>query len=177
MSSETPLDLSAEDKPIWRIKVGDTVYGPYTLAQLATFAGEGRLAAHTLVSAGPDAPFEPAGTRPALEPVLSNRQQDPGPEPAPDEGRFVITVHLNGASSMAITAALNTVGRFGEIAPNVFVLRSQVRLAKVRERLAAIMGERDQAVIVDASTGRLAWINLGPETDVFVREIWSEKHD
>jgi hypothetical protein len=44
----------------WTISVSDRVYGPYSLAQMRAFHGDGRLAAHSLIARSSEEQFHPA---------------------------------------------------------------------------------------------------------------------
>lgn len=61
----------------WNISVAGRTYGPYTLLQLQSFVGEGRLAAHSLVAQGGDQNFHAAGDDPNLAFLFA-----PAPQPA-----------------------------------------------------------------------------------------------
>ena len=60
MVQKDALDLSAIDPPVWHIKVGDIVYGPYTLGQMRSFAAEDRLRANSSVARGAESTYSAA---------------------------------------------------------------------------------------------------------------------
>ncbi|MEQ9315796.1 MAG: hypothetical protein RLN72_08075 [Henriciella sp.] len=73
---------------------------------------------------------------------------------------------------MQLISMLNRLGKFADVMPGVWVLRSNVKQARIRERLQSTVSPRDQIMIANTTSGRLAWLNLGPEADVHIRNIW-----
>lgn len=57
----------------WIVNVGGRPYGPYTDAQMAAFAAEGRLAPHSLVTRSGENEFRAASMEPALAPMFAGR--------------------------------------------------------------------------------------------------------
>ena len=74
----------------WFVKVEGQIYGPYTPAQMRAFVGEGRIAAHSLVSDERDGEFAAASTQDALSDWFSEddggtqveKRVTPGARPA-----------------------------------------------------------------------------------------------
>ena len=174
MGSQAQLDLAAVDPAIWCVKSGDTVYGPYTLGQITAFISENRIVRRTLISDDGGTHFQAAEriaalvTALACAPTPKRREADAGP------GNFIVVTQLEGESEHGVTAVLNSVGRFAEATNGIYILRSTLRLAKIREKLAAVTGSHDRFIIVDASRNRIAWLNHGPETDVHLRSVWDK---
>jgi len=59
--------------------------------------------------------------------------------------------------------------------PGVYLINTTIRTAKLRERLGSVADDADRILIVNADTGRLAWLGLGAETDVHIRSVWKPK--
>lgn len=173
MPSDTPLDLNNVDPAVWRVRAGETIYGPYTLGQMKVFTTEGRIASHTMVCKGELSAFQRAAETPQIAEILSSH-------PASDEPdektltNYVVIAQAEGPNPSAVTATLNTLGRFVEAAPGVFILRSEERIAKIRDRLGSFSGASDRFVIVDADRSRLAWLGLDPDTDAHIRSVWNQ---
>ena len=176
---QSALDLSEVDPPIWRVLIQNTAYGPYTLGQMAAFIAEGRVGLHTKVAKGDGAAFVDAETVSSLQPALREKmssQDSAAPEDDGEPHNYLVITRLSAGGNDTLMHTLNNLGSFGEAMPGVYVLRSASRLAKIQSMLRKLTGARDKVLIVDASTNRLGWFNLGPEADVHLRSIW-EKPD
>lgn len=178
MSSETALDLSEVDPPEWHVLVNGTVYGPYTLGQMQGFIGERRIGPGTQVAEGDGGAFLPAEQHRPLIPALKDMHlSSTKAEPSAEPSNYLIIAKLTGTGEMQLISAINRLGKFAEIMPGVWALRSSVKQAKLRERLRQTVTSADQVMIANASTGRLAWFNLGPEADVHIRRVWDADLD
>ena len=173
MPSDTPLDLNNVDPAVWRVKAEEVIYGPYTFGQMKAFAGEGRIASYTLVCKGDLAAFRRASETPEIARLLQARPQVEQDEES-ELTNYVVIAQLDSADMSTVTATLNTLGRFAEAAPGVFVLRSAMRVSKIRDRLGAFCGESDKFFIVDADRSRLAWIGLNPDADQHIQSVWNQ---
>ncbi|RIJ14953.1 GYF domain-containing protein [Henriciella mobilis] len=169
--ADTALELGEVDPPKWRVLVHGTTYGPYTLGQMQSFVRERRIGPESRVSGAATDEFLAAHEHDALRSLFESggrHGDDADNEPA----NYLIVTRLNGTGKMQIIGALNRLGKFAEVMPGVWTLRSRARQARVRERLQATIGPGDQVMISNATTGRLAWLNLGPESDVHIRRVW-----
>jgi len=177
---ETFLDLSKVDPPVWRVLIQSTAYGPYTLGQLQSFIEDGRIGLQTKVAKGDGAAFVPAETISALQPALRKKfinAKNKSKKDNPDTSHnYIIITKLSGGdgASQALMQAINSFGSFGEAMPGTFVLRSKVKLSAIQKGLNAAVSERDRVLIVDATSNRLGWFNLGPEADIHLRSIWDK---
>lgn len=171
----------------WRINVSGQVYGPYTGQQIKAFATEGRLAPHSIVQAddGPwitaiddpvlgqlfvQKPAAPAlaqgfGARAAAEPV-------PGAQAEPTSANFVVIADLRSRGSGPFEAAISRLGEVYRVNPLVWLLHTDRTAGTIRNELIQHMGHNDHLVIVDATRGKTAWFNLGPEGDSKIRKVW-----
>lgn len=171
MASNDALDLSQIDPPIWRIKVSDVVYGPYTLGQMRGFVEEGRLAVRSSVARGDGGAFRDAGAYLDLAEFFPHT-----PPPAKDEkpapSNFMITVQTDGDGRRAVISVLNQSGQFSELMAGTFILNAEVTAYDLRTQLSTVLAERGKFIIVNADTGQLAWMGLGADTDQHARTIW-----
>lgn len=174
MTNTPALDLSKIDPPKWRILIGETAYGPYTLGQLQGFIGEGRIALQTKISSGDGKAFAAAETYPALQPALREKWKRSEPVKSSEDTshNYLVVARFTVEGDRSVVQALNNLGTFGEAMPGVFILRSKQRLAAVQKALRTHLGTHDQLLVVDATTNRLAWFNLGPEADVHLKTTW-----
>lgn len=175
MNALDPLDLSKVDPPVWRVMVKDVAYGPYTLGQMRSFVQEGRLTLKSRVAEGDGGAFLTAADQPALGPVFREHFAAQKIEAKTTPANHLIATRAVGDSRHRIIAVLNEVGAFAELMPGIFLLNTTARTATLRERLGSVCDDTDKLVIVNADTGRLAWLGLGPEADTHIRTIWATK--
>ena len=175
MGSPDPIDLSDIDPRIWRVKAGEAVYGPYTLGQLRHYVIEGRIAAHTLIAEGVG-DYVPAPEHPPIKAALDAMAEKTAERPTGQATNFFIMVQSEGSTG-AIVQAISEMGSFVEAFPGALLLRTDLRLSKVRSRLKQVSKTGDKIVIVDAKSNRLAWSGLQPDQDVAVREHWNAEQD
>ena len=178
MSSEQALDLSEMDPAEWRVLVNEVVYGPYTLGQMVGFIAEKRVGPGTQVAEGDGGAFLPAQQHHPLIAHLKEALRPSGQQEAVEEvSNYLIIAKLTGTGEIQLVSVLNRLGTFAEIMPGVWALRSSVKQARLRDQLNQTVTSADQVMIANASTGRLAWLNLGPEADVHIRRVWNADLD
>ncbi len=165
------MELGIIDPAIWRVLVSDEVYGPYTRGQMLAFIREGRVAPDTRIASGHGAAFVSAGNcaefAEAFGPVTDGAKSEPA--------NYLVASRIAGSHQQDLTRVLNQLGRFAEVAPGLFVLRSVVPLARIRQQIELVVEKDDQVIIVDATHNRIGHIHLGPESDARVRQIWDAK--
>ena len=171
MASNDALDLSQIDPPVWRIKVGDVVYGPYTLGQMRAFIEEGRITAGSSVARGDDGMFVTAGAYMDLVSEFSHAPP-PSKEEKPAPSNFVVTIKADGDGRRGAISVLNEVGRFSELMTGTFILNAEITAYDLRAQLATVLAERGKFIIVNADTGQLAWMGLGSDADEHARAVW-----
>ena len=94
----------------WFVKVEGRVYGPYTPPQMRAFVGEGRIAAHSMVSADKDGNFTPASNIEDFKSwfgdseggTVVEKRVTPGARPA----NFVIITDIKSENSTDFRASL-----------------------------------------------------------------------
>lgn len=171
----------------WRINVSGQVYGPYTGQQIKAFATEGRLAPHSIVQAG-EGPWITAIDDPVLgqlfvqKPVVKGAAQAPalgaradavaGAQAEPASANFVVVADLRSRGSGPFEAAISRLGEVYRLNPLVWLLHTDRTAGTIRNELIQHMGSNDHLVIVDATRGKTAWFNLGPEGDSKIRKVW-----
>jgi hypothetical protein len=167
-----PLDGALET---WFVKVADKIYGPYTRELMARYVAEGRVAPKTLVAQNADGEWIEARHSPALRAVLETKRSafksDNG-EPTGLANLIVIIENTSGLSR-PLEYELRQMGAVVEIKPCVYLMRTRRTAGAVRNALSQMMGRGDKLIVLDSSRNRLAWFNLGPETDARIREIWN----
>ncbi|WP_370235787.1 MULTISPECIES: hypothetical protein [Henriciella] len=173
MESST-LDLSKVDPPQWRVLVHGSVYGPYTRGQMQAFIRERRIVEETKVACGDGGAFVLAREHEDLATAFAGLRATTS-EAESEPSNYLIIARLASTGEMQMMSVLNRLGKFAEVMPGVWALRSTVRQARVRERIQAALGVADQVMIANATSGRLAWLNLGPEADIHIRNVWDAK--
>ncbi len=189
--SVAPANVSDGLNSSWRINVSGQVYGPYTGQQIKAFATEGRLAPHSIVQAG-DGPWITAIDDPVLGQLFVQKQTQKPSAPAPAQGfgargtaepapaaavehasaNFVVIADLRSRGSGPFEAAISRLGDVYRLNPLVWLLHTDRTAGTIRNELIQHMGQNDQLVIVDATRGKTAWFNLGPEGDSKIRRVW-----
>ena len=181
----------------WTINVGGRLYGPYSAERLRSFASEGRLAPNSLISQEGASEWREAREEPefcdlfnqgpketmrALAPVVAPA---PTPTPAPTvptsadvpEGKlaqFAIVIDVKSHSTGGLEQAIMSLGSAHHLVHNVWILSTQQTVNAVRNRLVSELGKSDSLFVVDASRGKAAWFNFGPDADVRIRRVWQK---
>ena len=188
----------------WTINAGGRLYGPFSSERMRSFASEGRLAPASLVARENASDWHEAYDEPefadlfALPPKQSpppvTQRPIPGPMPqpapaplpspgpapagaeAPDIQRahFAVVVDLKSRGSANLEQAISSFGPFYRLLPNVWIVSTDQSVNAVRNRLIQELGKSDSLFVVDASRGKAAWFNFGPEADVRIRRVWQK---
>jgi len=172
------LDLGKVDPPVWRVMISGSVYGPYTMGQLQSFAKENRIRPRTLLAKGDGAPFIAAEEIEELVSSLQEALKARAGRRAVDKDashNYLITFDLKSCGDEPLVREMNVMGFFAAILPSAYLLRSQMSLKAIKQRLNDILQTSDSVFIVDATTNRFASINLPMESDLHVRDLWDKK--
>ncbi len=180
----------------WSINFGGRVYGPYSSERMLSFAAEGRLGPHSLVSREDTDDWHEAADEPeftdlfaakefhAPEPVTpapfkhfghSGHVQDGhGTDSHASDGKaqFAIVVDLKSRAPGNLEQAIMSLGPAYKLLPNVWIVSTEQTVNAVRNRLVQELGKLDTLFVVDATRGKAAWFNFGPEADVRIRRVW-----
>ncbi|MBR9824900.1 MAG: DUF4339 domain-containing protein [Alphaproteobacteria bacterium] len=160
----------------WFVKVEGRVYGPYTPTQMRAFAGEGRIAAHSLVSEEREGEFLSASDVEGFKAWFAEsdggtrveKRVTPGARPA----NFVIITEIHSDNSVAFRKSLEAYGDLESITSGVWLLRGPTTAAVLRNELSHVLDREDKLLIIDASHDRAAWFNLGSDADQNIRNLW-----
>jgi hypothetical protein len=174
----------------WTINAGGRLYGPFSSDRMRSFVSEGRLAANSLIARDSNTEWHEAGGEPEFAELFSaasNPTQDasgdraaaeisPTP-PALQEGQrshFAIVVDLKSHAAAKLENAIAALGPAYRLLPNVWIVSTDQTVSAVRNRLVQELGKSDSLFVVDASRGKAAWFNFGPEADVRIRRVWQK---
>lgn len=160
----------------WFVKVEGRVYGPYTPTQMRAFAGEGRIAAHSLVSAERDGEFAAASAIEEFKTWFAEsdggskveKRVTPGARPA----NFVVITEIRSENANDFRKSLEAYGDLENITTGVWLLRGPTTAAVLRNELSHLLDRDDKLLIIDASHDRAAWFNLGRDADQNIRNLW-----
>lgn len=168
-SVEATLDAPIAAASDWWVKVRDAAYGPYTRDQLVHFIEEGRVRPNTQVSRLKDGPWKEARAHAELfvQPKAANEHG------AEEAANLFVFAEIHSGAWSPFLAALETLGRVCEIAPGLWIVRTRRSAGVMRNTLSQTLERGDRFVVIDATRDRLAWFNLGPETDARIKEVWN----
>jgi hypothetical protein len=178
----------------WTINVGGRLYGPYSSERLRSFAAEGRLAPTSLIAPEGASEWREAREEPEFRDLFTQGSKEtaraqapvvaPAPTPAPmatnadvPEGKlaqFAIVIDVKSHSTGGLEQAILSLGSAHHLVHNVWILSTQQTVNAVRNRLVSELGKSDSLFVVDASRGKAAWFNFGPDADVRIRRVWQK---
>ena len=180
----------------WTINVDGRVYGPYSAERLRNFASEGRLAPTSLIAQEGASEWREAREEPEFCDLFTQVPKEtprvvsapvvvPKPAPAPSapvnvdvpEGKlaqFAIVIDIKSHSSGGFEQAITSLGSAHRLVHNVWILSTTQTVNAVRNRLVPELGKSDSLFVVDASRGKAAWFNFGPDADVRIRRVWQK---
>jgi hypothetical protein len=159
-------DDVAEIVQFW-VHAQGRAYGPYALDQISAFLQEGRIAPNSLVSRSPDGEQIEARQDEALAGLFSKSR----PRGVRDANLFIFADVHSGAFDLE--TELRRLGLVATVAPNLWLLRTRLSSAAVRNTLSQTFKVGDKLLVIDSTRDRLAWFNLGPDIDVSLRAVWN----
>ncbi|MET0183286.1 MAG: DUF4339 domain-containing protein [Caulobacterales bacterium] len=166
-------------KTAWWVQVRGEAYGPYAESQMAAFVREGRVKPATLVSPSADGEWAEAhaavGVREFFRAGRSFSEPAPANtnKPATELANMFVFAEIFSSATTRFLSGLESLGLVVDMAPNLWLIRTRHSVGAVRNTLSQTLATGDRFVVVDASRDRLAWFNLGPETDVRIRDTWN----
>jgi GYF domain 2 len=167
----------------WMVSVAGRAYGPYTDAQMAAFAAEGRLAPQSQIARTSESFFRPAGDEPALAPLFapklhaeppratfgSLKDEDPSGEPS----HIVIMADMKSHAAACLEEEIHRLGQACSLLPQIWLLKTEKTVNTVRNRLVQQLGKLDVLFVVDATNNKAAWFNFGAEAEARIHRVWS----
>ncbi len=87
---------------------------------------------------------------------------------------FAIVVDRKSRSTGNLEDAIASLGPAYALMPNIWILATDQSVNAVRYRLVQELGKLDSLFVIDASRGKAAWFNFGPEVDVRIRRVWKK---
>jgi hypothetical protein len=146
-------------------------------------------------AATPEAPTASPALQPqplrAAQPVNAPQPAQPHAAPAPQPqvhapqpvapaaehtaAHFAVIVDQKAQSAAGhIENAISSLGPCYRLTNNVWIISTEQSVSAVRNRLVQELGKADSLFVIDASRGKAAWFNFGPEADVRIRRVWQK---
>jgi hypothetical protein len=177
-------------KPVsasWIVSVDGREYGPYTDAQMAAFATEGRIAPQSLIARPGQQTFKPASeAHPALFALSSAEAGEPSVRPAAlfarvkeaaqisgESAHIVIIADMKSQSTARLEEEIFRLGPACPILPQTWLLQTDKSVNTVRNQLVQQLGERDVLFVVDATNDKAAWFNFEAEAEGRIHRTWT----
>ncbi len=154
----------------WWVQIRGKAFGPYSLEQMARFLAEGRVRPSTMVSNQPDTGWTEARR---VNELRGMRTPQASNDAALDAANVFVHAEIISGAWTGFMAALETMGHVCELAPGLWLVRTKFSVGVVRNTLSQTLERGDRFVVIDATRDRLAWFNLGPETDVRIGKVWN----
>jgi len=88
---------------------------------------------------------------------------------------FAIVADLKAQSVGNLEGAINSLGPSYRLTHNVWIVSTEQTVSGVRNRLIQELGKSDSLFVIDASRGKAAWFNFGPEADARIRRVWQRQ--
>jgi|SRR4051812_711830 hypothetical protein len=176
----------------WIVSIGGRTYGPYTTEEMKSFAVEDRLAPHSLIARAEDGRFRPAAQdadlaflfRPAERSVTARKVSPPAEaarkfghdhaEIANEASHYLIVADMKSGSITALEEEIFKIGPAYPVMPQAWILTSKMTTGALRNLLVQKLGKLDQLFVANATQDKIAWVNLGMETETRVRRIWAK---
>jgi hypothetical protein len=156
---------------------------------MLALAAEGRLGPHSLIAADGSDDWRQAIDAPEFSGLFAARERltaDPSPpapksfgtrdesESRPQDGKsqFAVVVDLKSHAPNKLEQAIMSLGPAYKLLPNVWIVTTEQSVNAVRNRLVQELGKLDCLFVVDATRGKAARFNFGPEADARIRKVW-----
>lgn len=169
----------------WTINVGGRLYGPYTSERMRGFAGEGRLSSQSLVAREGTSDWHEAHDEPEFADLFGasapqtatpavNGNGSAAHETALPRAQIAIFFDVKSRVSNNFEQTILDLGPAYKVLPNVWIVSTPETANAVHNRLVQELGKLDSLFVVDATRGKSAWFNFGPEADVKIRRVWQK---
>jgi|SRR6185295_7292409 len=182
----------------WTINVSGRLYGPFTSERMRSLASENRLAPHSLVAREGSTDWHEARDEPEFSDLFAVRHptaqlQTAAPAAQPQtqiataaapvvpaevadgsRAHFAVFIDQKSRSAGNLEEAIASVGPYYRLLHNVWIISTDQTVNAVRNRLVQELGKADSLFVIDASRGKAAWFNFGPEADVRIRRVWQK---
>src|SRR5262249_53209175 len=104
-----------------------------------------------------------------LEPISGVGQKAEG-----TRSHFAVVIDHKSRAPGNLEGAIASLGPAYRLLHNVWIISPDQTVNAVRNRLVQELGKADSLFVIDASRGKAAWFNFGPEADVRIRRVWQK---
>jgi hypothetical protein len=118
----------------------------------------------------------PASAAPADVPASPAAAASPEPTEV-NRAHFAVVIDRKGQAQSRgnnLEEAISSLGPWYQLLPNVWIISTEHTVNSVRNRLLQELGKSDSLFVIDASRGKAAWFNFGPEADARIRRVWQK---
>jgi len=157
--------------------------------------GEGRLAPQSLVAREGTGDWHEAHDEPEFSSLFASSSPAPAAKSAaatpaeltvngtaapvmeaaaPQRAQIAIFLDLKSRVSNNFEQTIMAMGPAYKILPNVWIVSTPDTANAVRNRLVQELGKLDSLFVIDATRGKSAWFNFGPEADAKIRRVWQK---
>ena len=163
----------------WQMKIGRSVYGPYTDEQMAKLAEQGLLAPHSRIAKYGSTNWDRASADPIIAEIFGKKyrqKSDDDSEHTPtaenQPTNFALFLDIASNSNIDLFQAIRNLGPASRISGSCWLVKSERSAGAIRNALVPLMANSDRLLVIDTSQSKLAWFNLGPEADAKIRKVW-----
>jgi len=163
----------------WEMKIGRSVYGPYTREEMESLATQGLLAPHSRIAKQGSTNWNRASADPVIGEIFGRKYRQ-GAEEGKDQSaanepqatNFALFLEIASDSNIDLFQAIRNLGPSSRISRSCWLVKSDRTAGAIRNALVPLMANADSLLVVDTSKSKLAWFNLGPEADSKIRKVW-----
>lgn len=163
----------------WEMKIGRSVYGPYTQQDMENLAAQGLLAPHSRIAKQGSSNWNRASADPAIAAIFGKKfQQKTGDDASlgstaeTEPTNFALFLEVASNSNIDLFQAIRNLGPSSRISGSCWLVKSERSAGAIRNALVPLMAKSDRLLVIDTSKSKLAWFNLGPEADAKIRKVW-----
>lgn len=135
-------------------------------AEMSAAVASMMMAAANTATPAATSPAAPAST--AAQPTSAHEMTDG------NRAHFAVVIDRKSQSRGNLEEAISSLGPWYQLLPNVWIISTEQTVNGVRNRLLQELGKSDSLFVIDASRGKAAWFNFGPEADVRIRRVWQK---
>lgn len=85
---------------------------------------------------------------------------------------FILIFDVKSRHHGKLEEAIMGLGSATRVLPGIWAINAKHTSGSIRNQLIEHFGKLDSLFIIDATREKLAWFNLGPETDAQIRKVW-----
>ena len=163
----------------WEMKIGKSVYGPYSREEMESLAEQGLLAPHSRIAKYGTKSWDRASGDPVINTIFGKKfnhinREVSGSEHLPENQRtnFALFLDVASNSNIDLFQAIRNLGPSSRISGSCWLVKSDRSAGDIRNALAPLMAKSDRLLVIDTAKSKLAWFNLGPEADSKIRKVW-----